>query len=111
LADGCQRLGALCRIYHLYCIHQFGYSAGKSYIDHLISLGLVGTATPYILLNNGLRHLEASVASIILLLEPIYVVFLQVFLLREAVHWYQALGGAVLLACSYLVQAGSSQNE
>ncbi len=73
----------------------------------LLSLGLVGTATPYILLYNGLKHLEASVASIILLLEPICVVLLQLLLLGEAVQWHQILGGAVLLACGYFVQAGA----
>lgn len=74
----------------------------------MISLGVVGTATPYILLYNGLRHLEASIASIVLLLEPLCVVLLQIFLLREPVQWYQVLGGAVLLICGYAVQTGLS---
>ncbi len=75
----------------------------------MLGLGLAGTATPYILLYNGLKHLEASAASIILLLEPVCVVFLQVFLLHEPVQWYQVLGGVILLACGYAVQAGAPQ--
>ena len=75
----------------------------------LLSLGLAGTAAPYILLYLGLRHIEASKASLILLLEPLAIFGLQVLFLGKPIFWWELAGGTILLLCGLLVQREESR--
>ena len=63
----------------------------------LLYLGLVPTALGYVLFVVGMRTMEATVASIITLLEPLTATLLAWLLLGERLGVWGALGGALLL--------------
>lgn len=73
----------------------------------LLSIGIFGTAIPYIFLYRGLQYLEASISGLVLLLEPISVFILQALILGVPIFWWQILGGGIVLASGYLIQAES----
>ena len=63
----------------------------------LFYLGLVPTALGYVLFVIGMRTTEATVASIITLLEPLTATLLAWLILGERLGIWGALGGALLL--------------
>ena len=65
-------------------------------------LGLVATLLPYILHTRALARLEAYRVSLVSLVEPLSAVLLAVIILGEDLAPLQALGGALILASSYL---------
>jgi len=64
----------------------------------LLLLGLVPQLIGHSTLNWALRHLSATYVSIITLAEPLCSGLLAYLILREAVSWPTALGGALILA-------------
>ena len=52
----------------------------------------------------GLRHLEAGVASILATFEPVVATLLAFFVLHERIEWVQLVGGALILAAVILLQ-------
>ncbi|MCZ7572482.1 MAG: DMT family transporter [Ardenticatenaceae bacterium] len=70
----------------------------------LLALGLVGTTLPYILLYPGLQRVQASISSLLLLLEPVSVFTLQFLILGKPIFWWQIFGGTILLISNYYVQ-------
>lgn len=77
----------------------------------LLLLGLVvlSTAIPYIAGISALRHLPASVASVVGLLEPVTAAAFAWALLGEALAWPQGVGAALLLGGAYLVQRQTAE--
>ena len=73
----------------------------------LVALALVGTVFAYFTGISALRHLPASVASVIGLIEPILATAAAWALLGESLAWMQALGAAILLTGAYIVQRNS----
>jgi drug/metabolite transporter (DMT)-like permease len=73
----------------------------------LTLLVLVSTVLAYICGISSLRHLPASVASVLGLVEPIITTVTAWVLLGEELAWPQLLGSAVLLAGAYIVQRKS----
>lgn len=55
----------------------------------------------------ALAHLPASFASVSLLIQPVAAAFLAWGILGEALGWWQALGGVIVLAGIYLARRGS----
>ncbi|WP_326837220.1 EamA family transporter [Amycolatopsis rhabdoformis] len=70
----------------------------------LTLLVLISTVLSYLLGINALRHLPASVASVLGLLEPVAATAFAWALLGEALAWPQALGAVILLGGAYVVQ-------
>ncbi|QRP48729.1 DMT family transporter [Amycolatopsis sp. FDAARGOS 1241] len=70
----------------------------------LTGLVLLSTVFSYLLGISSLRHLPASVASVLGLLEPVAATAFAWALLGEALTWPQALGAAILLGGAYVVQ-------
>ncbi|MEV0067687.1 MULTISPECIES: DMT family transporter [unclassified Amycolatopsis] len=89
-----------------------------SLLDHAVEFGpwtppiwllltllvLLSTVLSYLLGITALRHLPASVASVLGLLEPVTATAFAWALLGEALAWPQALGAAILLGGAYVVQ-------
>lgn len=73
----------------------------------LVAVALLSTALAYIVGLAALRHLPASVASVLGLLEPLIATVTAWALLGETLAWIQALGAAILLAGALLVQLNS----
>ncbi|WP_326943045.1 EamA family transporter [Amycolatopsis sp. NBC_01307] len=73
----------------------------------LTLLVLVATVLAYVFGISSLRHLPASVASVLGLVEPVITTVAAWLLLGEELAWPQLLGAAILLAGAYVVQRNS----
>lgn len=82
------------------------------YADVWISavlLALVATVLAFVLYTSGLKHLEASKASILATIEPIVAVVTGVLFLGEHLRGWQVLGIGLVLYSAILVAGGRSQ--
>ena len=70
----------------------------------LVGVALLSTALAYGLGTAALRHLPASVASVVGLLEPVVATATAWALLGEALAWVQVAGALVLLSGATIVQ-------
>jgi drug/metabolite transporter (DMT)-like permease len=73
----------------------------------LVAVALLSTVLAYSLGTTALRHLPASVASVLGLAEPLVATVTAWALLGESLTWVQVLGALVLLAGALLVQLSS----
>jgi drug/metabolite transporter (DMT)-like permease len=73
----------------------------------LTLLVLVATVLAYVCGISSLRHLPASVASVLGLVEPVITTVTAWLLIGEELAWPQLLGSAILLAGAYVVQRNS----
>jgi drug/metabolite transporter (DMT)-like permease len=82
------------------------------YVDVWVSsvlLALVATIAAFVLYTSGLKHLEASKASILATIEPIVAVVTGVLFLGENLHGWQMVGIALVLYSAILVAEGQSK--
>ncbi|EIE99719.1 EamA family transporter [Saccharomonospora glauca] len=70
----------------------------------LLTVAVVSTVLAYLAGITALRHLPASTASVLALLEPLVATSMAWVLLDEALGWVQVLGAVVLLGGALLVQ-------
>jgi drug/metabolite transporter (DMT)-like permease len=73
----------------------------------LVLLVLVATVLAYACGISALRHLPASVASVLGLVEPVITTVAAWLLIGEKLAWPQLLGSAILLGGAYVVQRNS----
>lgn len=73
----------------------------------LTVLVLVATVLAYVTGISALRHLPASVASVLGLVEPILTTAAAWILIGESLSWVQVLGAGVLLSGAFIVQRNS----
>lgn len=92
--------------------------AGKvdqfQYVDVWVSsvlLALVATVAAFVLYTSGLKHLEASKASILATIEPIIAVITGILFLGEHLQGWQVLGIALVLYSAILVAQGPSNTK
>jgi drug/metabolite transporter (DMT)-like permease len=64
---------------------------------NIVGLGVICTALPILLLLEALKYITPEKASILSVLEPVFVILFGVFFLGETVNQYQALGVLVVL--------------
>ncbi len=69
----------------------------------LVAFAFVGTTVPYILVNVGVKDIDASAASILLLLDPISAVVMAYFFLGQAVAFWQFIGAGLILFATVLI--------
>jgi len=69
----------------------------------LLAFALFATAIPYTLTNVGVERLDASAASILLLLDPISAVFFGFLFLGQGLALWQAIGAALILSATVLI--------
>ncbi len=63
----------------------------------MLALGALGSGVAYVAYYNVLKAAGSPVASTITLVTPIVAVLLGVLVLGEAIHWYEPVGGAVII--------------
>jgi DME family drug/metabolite transporter len=73
----------------------------------LLVFAVVGTALPYTLVNVGVKGIDASVASIILLIDPISAVVMGYLFLQQPVNLWQFVGAILILLATLLVAVES----
>jgi drug/metabolite transporter (DMT)-like permease len=73
----------------------------------MVLLVLVATVLAYACGISSLRHLPASVASVLGLVEPVITTVAAWLLIGEELAWPQLLGSAILLGGAYVVQRNS----
>jgi DME family drug/metabolite transporter len=69
----------------------------------LLMIGVIGTIIPYGLLSLGLKHIPASIAGIVLLVEPISVMIMGVIILGQSLTPWGILGSALVLSATILI--------
>jgi drug/metabolite transporter (DMT)-like permease len=65
---------------------------------NILSLGIICTALPILLLLQGLKYINSEKASILSVLEPVFVVIFGMLLLDETITLIQAIGIIILLS-------------
>ena len=63
----------------------------------MLALGALGSGVAYVAYYNVLKAAGSPVASTITLVTPIVAVLLGVLVLGEGIHWYEPVGGAVII--------------
>jgi drug/metabolite transporter (DMT)-like permease len=69
----------------------------------ILGFALVSTTIPYTLVNVGLKHIDASAASIILLLDPISAVIMGYLFMHQTIAFWQLIGAVLILLASVLI--------
>jgi drug/metabolite transporter (DMT)-like permease len=64
----------------------------------MLGLALVGTAMTFVLLNTGLKHIQASVGGILNLTTPVVAIILSIVVLGQVVEANQIVGGVLIIA-------------
>ena len=78
----------------------------------LFLLGVVCTVGGHTLLINGLRHVRAQVASLLIAgLEPVFAILFALFLLGEVPSLQTLLGGVLIISTTVFIIYGTEQNE
>lgn len=70
----------------------------------LLTLGVLVTAVPIQLMLKGLKHVSATRASIISVLEPLVTVIVGLIFLNESVTYLQFIGGFLILSSAIFIQ-------
>ncbi|MFI4983739.1 MAG: DMT family transporter, partial [Rickettsiales bacterium] len=65
---------------------------------HLLGVGVICTALPILLLLQALKHINSDTASLLAVLEPVFVVIFGILLLGETLTLLQILGSVILIA-------------
>jgi drug/metabolite transporter (DMT)-like permease len=63
----------------------------------MLALGSLGSGIAYVAYYNVLKAAGSPIASTITLVTPIVAVLLGVLVLGEGIHWYEPVGGAVII--------------
>jgi DME family drug/metabolite transporter len=77
----------------------------------LLGFALIGTTIPYTLTNVGVKNVDASAASIILLLDPISAVILGYLFMNQQVALWQFIGAALILLATVIIAIESKSNN
>ncbi|MHA1372238.1 MAG: DMT family transporter [Promethearchaeota archaeon] len=75
----------------------------------LIMISLFGSVLGYFLYNAGLKHVEGSKASMILLSSPVFGIILAIFIAGESIGWLFIIGTALIIFSAFLVIRESRQ--
>ncbi|MDL9980895.1 DMT family transporter [Microbacterium sp. ASV49] len=75
-------------------------------VASMAGLGILGTGVAYIWYTGVLRAWGPARASTVTYLAPVVGVVLGVVVLGEAVHWYEPVGGAIVIAGIVISQGG-----
>jgi drug/metabolite transporter (DMT)-like permease len=69
----------------------------------LLGFALIATAIPYGLVNYGMKQIDATIASIVLLIDPLSSVILGIALLGQTVTFLQVIGTTLILLGTIIV--------
>lgn len=90
-----------------------GFQIFLSPIAWLLLLGfaLIGTTIPYTLTNVGVKNIDASAASIILLFDPISASIMGYFFMNQPVAFWQFIGAILILLATVLIALEFKSNN
>ena len=77
-------------------------------VVHLLGLAVLGTVLPYSCMFLGLERTEASIGSMLMLTDPLFVFVFSFVFLHQPIGWWQVIGGGLILwpqACWWQVAA------
>ena len=72
-------------------------------LQQILGFSILGTFAPYVLLNFGLRQVDASTAGIVLLIEPIAASIIAFFVLGQQIGPFQVFGATLILVSIFLI--------
>jgi drug/metabolite transporter, DME family len=78
---------------------------------YLFLFAIIGGIIPSFCFFRGLRVIEASVAGIILLLEPVSAAVLAIVLFHQSIDTTIVLGGSLILLSNYVISGESAPSE
>ena len=91
---GCMTICCMLAILH----HSFVIPATLSIWGNIFGMAIICTAVPILLLLESLKHLSEEKASILSVLEPVFVVFFGILLLGEKINALQIVGIITILS-------------
>jgi drug/metabolite transporter (DMT)-like permease len=80
-------------------------------VASMLALGILGTGIAYVWYTRVLRDWGAVRASTVTYLTPVVGVVLGVLVLGESVHWYEPVGGLIVIAGIVISQGGVRRRE
>jgi drug/metabolite transporter (DMT)-like permease len=80
-------------------------------VASMLALGVLGTGIAYVLYTGVLRDWGAVRASTVTYLAPVVGVVLGVLVLGESVHWYEPVGGVIVIAGILISQGRAGRRE
>ena len=80
-------------------------------VASMLTLGILGTGIAYVWYTRVLRDWGAVRASTVTYLAPVVGVVLGVLVLGESVHWYEPVGGIVVIAGIVISQGGGRRRQ
>ncbi len=69
---------------------------------NILGLGIIGTSLPILLLLLSFRYISSESASILSVLEPIFVLIFGIILLNEKINLVEILGASVILIAAFI---------
>lgn len=78
--------------------HSFVFPIDRNSWFNILGIGIICTSLPIIFLLKGLKTISALQASLLSVLEPIFVVIFGIILLGEQINYMQLIGVTILLS-------------
>jgi drug/metabolite transporter (DMT)-like permease len=73
-------------------------------IGSIVTLGVVGTGIAYVFYYRIIDAAGSTIASSVTIVQPVVAVILGMLVLQETLHWYEALGGIVIILGAMITQ-------
>jgi drug/metabolite transporter (DMT)-like permease len=70
----------------------------------ILALGVLGSGYAYRLFHDVIRDAGSTVASTVTFTNPVLATIWGILLLGEELHWYEPIGGAVVILGAWLAQ-------
>jgi len=80
------------------CGNSFVMPTAMTVCVHLFGIAIIATVVPILLMLHSLKYISSEKASILSVLEPVFVVIFGVILLSETLRFWSALGIVLVLA-------------
>jgi drug/metabolite transporter (DMT)-like permease len=78
--------------------HTFVFPSSSTVWLHLFGIAIVATVIPILLMLYSLKYISSEKASILSVLEPVFVVIFGILLLGESLRFLSAIGIILILA-------------
>lgn len=82
---------------------RFSIGLPTSYWIYMALFGLIGGVIPSLLFYRGLEEVQASIAGILLLIEPVSASFIALLLFEQPIDMETIFGGGLILLSNYMV--------
>jgi drug/metabolite transporter (DMT)-like permease len=79
-------------------------SPGIGSLLSIIALGVLGSGYAYRLFHDVIKHAGSTVASTVTFTNPVVATIWGILLLSEELHWYEPIGGVVVILGAWLAQ-------